>query len=109
MTNVARHYLFDLSTGALTRVRQPGLGYESLTHLSDRHSRILGTGPRPFQITPDGTCIRLDALRIRNTLTDSPEPFGSPPSAPSPPPISPPTATPPSPPPTGKAATSSSV
>jgi len=34
MPSVARHYLFDLSAGTLTRVRQPGLGYEWLTHLS---------------------------------------------------------------------------
>jgi hypothetical protein len=43
MTNVARHYLFDLSAGTLTRVRQPGLGYEWLTQLSSEGHTTLTT------------------------------------------------------------------
>jgi hypothetical protein len=74
MSNVARHYLFDLSTGTLTRVRQPGLGYEWLTHLSDQHSRILGTGPRPFWdnlffgLTPHKTPDTDGDVAIRNSF-----------------------------------------
>lgn len=77
LTSVSRRYLFDLDTGTLTRVRQPGLGSESVNRLSDQNSRLLGTGPKPFQITPDGTCIRLEALRIKNSPTDTPTAFGS--------------------------------
>ena len=77
LTSVARRYLFDLDSGTLTRVRQPGLGSESVSRLSDQNQRLLGTGPKPFQITPDGTCIRLEALRIKNSPSAAPVPFAT--------------------------------
>ncbi len=41
------------------------------------NSRLLGTGPAPFQITPDGTCIRLAALRVRPSSGGTPVPLNS--------------------------------
>ena len=35
----------------------------------------LGYGPKPFVTTTDGTCIRIEALRIKNQITDSPISF----------------------------------
>jgi hypothetical protein len=71
------YYLYDIHTGKYTRVRQPGLGNEAITHLSTTNGRMSGEGAKPFQITPDGTCIRLEALRIRNSLTATPVLFSS--------------------------------
>ncbi len=41
------------------------------------NSRLLGTGPAPFQITPDGTCIRLAALRVRPSSGGTPVPLAT--------------------------------
>jgi hypothetical protein len=71
------YYLYDIHTGKYTRVRQPGLGNEAITQLSTTNGRMVGSGTKPFQITPDGTCIRLDALRIRNSPTAAPVLFSS--------------------------------
>jgi hypothetical protein len=59
------YYLYDIHTGTCTRVRQPGLGNEAITHLSNTNGRMVGNGTKLFQITPDGTCIRLEALNGR--------------------------------------------
>jgi hypothetical protein len=71
------YYLYDIHTGTRTRVRQPGLGNEAITHLSTTNGRMVGSGTKPFQITPDGTCIRLEALRIRNSPTAAPVLFST--------------------------------
>jgi hypothetical protein len=70
-----RHHLFNLRTRVLTPVRQPGSGNESLTSLSNQNARLLGKGLRPFQITPDGTCIKLEAIRIQNHPESEPTPL----------------------------------
>jgi len=62
-------YLFDVATGAYTFVKQPGLGGESIVCLSSRNGRMLGSGPTPFQVTQDGTPIRLEGLQIKNIST----------------------------------------
>ncbi len=71
------YYLFDAHTGTRTRVRQPGLGNEAITHLSTSNGRMVGNGTKPWQVTPDGTSIRLEALRIRNSPTAAPVLFSS--------------------------------
>lgn len=71
------YWVLDTSTGICSPIRTPGLGIESATRTSDRNGRIVGNGPKPFQITPDGSCIRLEALRIRTSPGASPVPFGS--------------------------------
>ena len=71
------YYLFDAHTGTRTRVRQPGLGNEAITHLSTSNGRMVGNGTKPWQVTPDGTSIRLEALRIRNSPTAPPVLFSS--------------------------------
>lgn len=76
-SNAYENHLFDIHTGSLTRVKQPGLGYESMVSLSNHNSRLLGSGSKPFQITPDGTCIRLEALRIKESSFDAPVPFST--------------------------------
>lgn len=70
-------YLVDIEIGTCKKIRRPGLGYESLASVSTQDGRLLGSGPKPFQITPDGTCIRLDALRIKNDPADTPVPFSN--------------------------------
>jgi len=57
-------YLHRTGHADFTLVRQPGLGGESIVALSSSNSRILGTGPNPFQITPDGTPVLLENLQI---------------------------------------------
>jgi hypothetical protein len=71
------YYLYDIHTGKCTRVRQPGLGNEAITHLSTSNGRMVGNGAKPWQVTPDGTSIRLDALRIRNSPTATPVLFST--------------------------------
>ena len=62
-------YLLDVATGAYSFVKQPGLGGESIVCLSSRNGRMLGSGPTPFQITMDGTPIRLEGLQIKSSPT----------------------------------------
>ena len=62
-------YLLDVATGAYTFVRQPGLGGESIVCLSSRNGHMLGSGPTPFQVTTDGTPIRLEGLQIKSSPT----------------------------------------
>jgi Bacterial TSP3 repeat len=63
------YYLADLTTHTLKKVKSPGLGNEYITHLSTTNGRMVGNGTKPWQITPDGTCIRLEALRVQNSLS----------------------------------------
>jgi hypothetical protein len=77
LASTTQYHLFDTATGTLSRIRRPGLGYESITNLSLSNSRLLGSGPKPFQITPDGSCIRLEALLIKNSPDASAVPFGT--------------------------------
>jgi hypothetical protein len=67
LVDIKQYWLFNLSRKTLTRVRQPGSANESITALSNTRARLLGTGAsgQPYQITPDGTCIRLAALPIK--------------------------------------------
>jgi hypothetical protein len=72
-----KFFLLDTANGTLEPIRRPGIGYEYITNLSNQNSRLLGSGPKPFQITPDGTCIRLEALRIKNSPAETAVPFGT--------------------------------
>ncbi len=67
------YYLADLATHTLKKVKSPGLGNEYITHLSTTNGRMVGIGSKPWQITPDGTSIRLEALRIQNSLSSAPQ------------------------------------
>ena len=67
------YYLADLTTHTLKKVKSPGLGNEYITHLSTTNGRMVGSGTKPWQITPDGTSIRLEALRIQNSLSSAPQ------------------------------------
>jgi hypothetical protein len=69
LVDIKQYWLFNLSRKTLTRVRQPGSANESITALSNTRARLLGTGAsgQPYQITPDGTCIRLAALPIKTS------------------------------------------
>jgi N-acetylmuramoyl-L-alanine amidase len=71
------HYLFDTSTGTFSRIHQPGEPNESFVALSNRNARLLGNGMKPFQITPDGTCIYLENLYIQNAYGPVPTKFGT--------------------------------
>lgn len=64
------YYLADLTTHTLKKVKSTGLGNEYITHLSTTNGRMVGNGSKPWQITPDGTCIRLEGLRIQNSLSE---------------------------------------
>jgi hypothetical protein len=68
-THRFEYYLVDFSTQTIKKVKQPGLGNEYFTHLSTTNGRMVGAGSKPWQITPDGSCIRIEALRIKNTLS----------------------------------------
>ena len=59
-------YLLNASSNTYTLVRHPGLGVEAAVCLSSNNSRLLGTGPKPFQIAPDGTPIRIEDLQIKS-------------------------------------------
>lgn len=71
------YHLLDSRTGTLVQVKQPGLGNESIASLSSENGRTLGNGPKPWQTTPDGTAIRLEALLIQNSPGDPAVPFGT--------------------------------
>lgn len=77
LSNTTRYELFDPLTGMLHLLRRPGLSGEGVPFLSQYHGRLVGAGAKPYCITPDGTCIRLDALRIQNAPTDTAVPFGN--------------------------------
>jgi hypothetical protein len=68
--------LLDTSSRKISPARMPGLGSESILALSEQEGCLLGTGPEPFHVTADGTCIRLAAIRIQSTATDPPLPLG---------------------------------
>ncbi len=69
--------LLAAGQSVFTRVSQPGLGYESIVAVSPTNARMLGTGPTPFQITPDGTLMLLATLPITTGPTVRPVPLGS--------------------------------
>lgn len=60
-------YSLQVSTGVFTLVRQPGLGGESIVALSSNNGRMLGSGPKPFLICPDGTPIPLAELQVQTS------------------------------------------
>jgi N-acetylmuramoyl-L-alanine amidase len=72
-----RYFLFDTATGALDLIRLPVSAYPSVSSLSNQNGRLLIQGDKPSQITPDGTCIRLDALRIFDSADASPVPLSN--------------------------------
>ena len=57
-------YLLKDHHSPFTLVRQPAVAGESIVALSPYKARMLGSGPKPFQITPDGTPLLLEALQI---------------------------------------------
>ena len=59
-------YLLNASSNTYTLVRRPGLGVEAVVSLSSNNSRLLGIGPKPFQIAPNGTPIRIADLQIKS-------------------------------------------
>lgn len=63
-------HLLNLATQSFTRVATPGMGYESILVLSSRNGRMIGYGNQPFMVTPGGTCVRLESLRLRNSTTE---------------------------------------
>lgn len=69
------HHLLNLSTQSFTRVATPGLGYESIQSMSLRKGRMVGNGSKPFMVTPSGTCLRLESLRIRNSINSPDQPL----------------------------------
>lgn len=77
LASVTHYELFEPATGILRVLRRPGLAGEGVPLLSQHHGRLLGSGGKPYCITPDGTCIQLAALRIQNNPGDPPVPFGS--------------------------------
>jgi hypothetical protein len=69
LVDIKQYWLFNLNRQNLTRIRQPGGANEGIAALSNSRARMLGTGAAglPYQITPDGICIRIAALQIQNT------------------------------------------
>jgi hypothetical protein len=57
----------NASPRIFTPVRLPGLGGESIVSLSPMNGRMLGSGPKPFQITLDGSPCTLESLHISTT------------------------------------------
>jgi hypothetical protein len=68
-------YLLNVNDGSVKRIRMPGLGNESVQSLSRSNGMTVGYGPKPFITTTDGTCIRIEALRIKNQISDTPISF----------------------------------
>lgn len=66
---VYEYHVFDAASGTFTRVPTPGTGCWSQT-MSISGGRIAGSGAKPFMVTPGGTCVKLAALRVRNTPAD---------------------------------------
>jgi hypothetical protein len=58
-------HLLNPSSRTFSHVKQPGLGDESIVSLAN-HSRMLGNGPVPFLVTPDGHVVPLKDLQIQN-------------------------------------------
>lgn len=83
-TTFTRYLLVDTGIGTTTQVRLPGDGMESLRMLSSQGKRLAGSGPRPFQITTDGTCLRLEALLIASKESIHPIPLAALPGFPNP-------------------------
>jgi len=65
-------YLLKVYESNFTLVRQPALPGQSIIAISPRNLRMLGSGPKPFQITPDGTPILLEAIQIATTPSAQP-------------------------------------
>ncbi len=63
-TWINRYFLFDSKTDSLNLIRLPACAYPNVSHLSQQNGRMLIQGSKPSLITPDGTCIRIDALRV---------------------------------------------
>jgi Alpha/beta hydrolase of unknown function (DUF900)/Bacterial TSP3 repeat len=61
-----RHAMFDPTNGTLTRIATPGMGLESILPMNPG-GRLVGSGPEPFVVTPDGASLRIAALRIRSS------------------------------------------
>ena len=63
-TTNSETYLLKTFERSFTQVRQPGLPGEAIVAISPTNTRMLGSGPSTFQITPDGTPILLANLQI---------------------------------------------
>ncbi|GAA5120516.1 hypothetical protein JIN84_05695 [Luteolibacter yonseiensis] len=70
------YYLFK-ANGSVTRVKQPNLGPETVSGPSTFNSRLLGTGPAPYQVTPDGSVVRIAATMVKTGPTATPAPLAS--------------------------------
>ncbi|MEI6676233.1 MAG: hypothetical protein WCO57_13760, partial [Verrucomicrobiota bacterium] len=61
--------LLNLASHVFTRVSTLGAGYESINAMSPRNGRMVGYANKPFMVTPGGTCVCMDSLRIRNSAS----------------------------------------
>jgi N-acetylmuramoyl-L-alanine amidase len=59
-----RYVLFDTRTLTLNPVRLPSACSAEINTLSNQNGRMLIQGTKPSQITPDGACIGLEAIRV---------------------------------------------
>jgi len=57
-------YLLKAYQKSFVLVRHPSLSGDTIVVISPTNTRMLGSGPKPFQIAPDGTPILLEALQI---------------------------------------------
>ncbi|MEI6177293.1 MAG: hypothetical protein WCS43_10405, partial [Verrucomicrobiota bacterium] len=67
----------NVSTRAFSPVKQPAPGGQPIVCLSVKNSRLLGGGTTPFQITTDGTLLRLPDLQILDIPTSATVPLSS--------------------------------
>ncbi|MEI6605113.1 MAG: hypothetical protein WCP35_07375, partial [Verrucomicrobiota bacterium] len=65
-------YLLKVFYDNFTLVRLPALPGESIIAISPDNLRMLGSGPKPFQITPDGTPFLLESLQIHTSPSAQP-------------------------------------
>ncbi len=77
-TNRYEFQVGNMTTGLVSPVRQPAAASNAVLSQSDRNGHILAAaGEKSFQITPDGTCIRLAALRVRPSSGGTPVPLAT--------------------------------
>lgn len=74
-TWINRYFLFDSKTDSLNLIRLPACAYPNVSHLSQQNGRMLIQGSKPSLITPDGTCIRIDALRVGQSSNGNTSPI----------------------------------
>ncbi len=62
-----KYYVLEVDRKSFTKVAQNGIGADSIVCISSEHGHLMGAGPKPYRVSPDGASIRLETLRVTNS------------------------------------------